>query len=106
NARLDLTLWEQSGGTRSLELAAFAGVEARAYNDVALANACEDGEMPEDPKDCSAATSLARHDRYHRIGAELTWVGSVVAALGYTLSVTDTNSYGQSLVRHRVNLSA
>jgi hypothetical protein len=106
NARLDLTLWESAEGTRSLELAAFAGVEARAYNDVALANACENGEMPVDPKDCSAATSLPRHDRYHRVGVELTWVGSVVAALGYTLSVTDTNSYGQSLVRHRVNLSA
>jgi hypothetical protein len=106
NARLDLTLWEPPDGTRSLELDVFASVEARAYNDVALANACENGEMPEDPKDCSAATSLPRHDRYHRVGAELTWVGNVVAALGYTLSVTDTNSYGQSLVRHRVNLSA
>jgi hypothetical protein len=106
NARLDLTLFELAGGTRSLELAAFAAVEARAYNDVALANACENGEMPEDPKDCSAATSLPRHDRYHRVGVELTWVSSVVAALGYTLAVTDTNSYGQSLVRHRINLSA
>jgi hypothetical protein len=106
NARLDLTLWEPKDGTRSLELAAYAGVEARAYNDVALANACENGEMPADPKDCSAATSLQRHDRYHRLGLELTWVSSVIAAIGYTVSVTDTNSYGQSLVRHRVNLSA
>jgi hypothetical protein len=106
NVRLDSTLWEAEGGTRSLELAVFGGVESRAYNDVALANACENGEMVEDPKDCSAATSLPRRDRYHRIGVELTWVSRVVAALGYTLSVTDTNSYGQSLVRHRINLSA
>jgi hypothetical protein len=104
-ARLDLTLWQPSGGTRSVELSAFAGVEARSYNDVAFANACADGEMPENPADCSAPTSLDRHDRFHRIGAEVTYVGNVVAALGYQLTVTDTNSYGQSLVRHRINLS-
>jgi len=106
NVRLDLTLWEASGGTRALELAAFGGVEARTYNDVALANACTDGEMPPSPDQCSAATSLTRHDRYQRIGAELTWVDRVVAAIGYQLVVTDTNSYGQALVRHRVNLAA
>ncbi len=106
NLRLDLTLWEAAGGTRSLELAAFGAVEARTYNDVALANACADNQMPERPDDCSAATSLTRHDRYQRVGAELTWVGRVVAAVGYQLAVTDTNSYGQSLVRHRVNLAA
>lgn len=105
-ARLDLALWQQSGGTRSLELSAFAAVEARSYNDVAFANACADDEMPANPADCSAPTSLDRSDRYHRIGAELTWIGGVVAAIGYQLAVTDTNSYGQALVRHRVNLSA
>lgn len=106
NARLDLTLWQQSGGTRSLELSAFAGIEGRAYNDVAFANACADDEMPDNPADCSAPTSIDRYDRYHRLGAELTWVGGMVAAVGYQLAVTDTNSYGQSLVRHRVSLSA
>lgn len=105
-ARLDLTLWQQSGGTRSLELSAFAAIEARSYNDVAFANACADDEMPENPADCSAPTSLERSDRYHRLGFEMTWVGGTVAALGYQLAVTDTNSYGQSLVRHRVNMSA
>lgn len=105
-ARLDLTLWQPSGGTRSLELAAFATVESRSYNDVAFANACADGEMPENPAECSAPTSLDRHDRFHRLGAELTYAGGIVAALGYQLSITDTNSYGQSLVRHRINLSS
>ena len=62
--------------------------------------------MPENPADCSAPTSLERYDRYHRLGIEMTWTGQVVAAVGYQLAVTDTNSYGQSLVRHRLNLSA
>jgi len=104
--RLDLTLWQPAGGTKSVELAAYAGVEARSYNDVAFANVCADDAMPENPKSCFAATSLPRNDRYHRLGAELTWVGRVVAAAGYQLAVTDSNSFGQSLVRHRVNLSA
>ncbi|MEJ7604042.1 MAG: hypothetical protein WKG01_39545 [Kofleriaceae bacterium] len=30
----------------------------------------------------------------------------MIAAAGYQLSVTDSNSFGQSLVRHRVTLSA
>lgn len=106
NARLDVTLWEPAGGTRSLELAAYAGIEARAYEGTAAANACPDGAMPEDPRSCSAATSLPRHDRYQRIGAELTWAGRVVAGVGYQLAVTDSNSFGQSLLRHRVQLSA
>ncbi|MEO8699297.1 MAG: hypothetical protein ABI867_04610 [Kofleriaceae bacterium] len=106
SARLDLTLWEPAGGARSVELSAWAGFEARSYNSTALANACSDEEMREDPRTCFAGTSLQRHDRYHRIGAELTWTGRVVATAGYQLAVTDSNSFGQSFVRHRVTLSS
>jgi hypothetical protein len=105
-ARLDLSLWEAAAGTRSLELAAYAGFEARAYDSTAAANACPEDAMPEDPRVCPAGTSLPRRDRYHRLGIELTWIGAVVAAAGYQLSVTDSNSFGQSLVRHRFLLSA
>jgi hypothetical protein len=105
-ARLDVTLWEPAGGTRSVELSAFAGLEARAYNSTAAANACAPDEMPTDPRLCSAGTSILRRDRFHRRGAELTWTGRVVAAAGYQVSVIDSNSSGQSLVRHRINLGA
>src|SRR5690606_341346 len=37
---------------------------------------------------------------------EVTWIGGVVAAIGYQLTVIDSNSYGQSLVRHRTTVSA
>lgn len=104
NARLDLTLWEPSGGTRSIELAAVASFEARAYDSLARRNACPDGAEPE--LACFAPTSLARRDRYQRVGVEATWVGSVVAAAGYQLSVVDSSSFGQSFVRHRATLSA
>lgn len=104
SARLDLTLWEPAGGTRSVELAATLGIEARSYASTALASACPT-DAPPSP-DCFAGTSLPRRDRHHRAAVEVTWIGGVIAAAGYQLSVTDSNSFGQSLVRHRVTLSA
>lgn len=104
SARLDLVLWQPAGHTRSLELATTLGFEARAYDANALVNACPPG-APADPK-CTAPTDLLRRDRYQRAGVELTWVGKSVASLGYQLTVIDSNSYGQSLARHRVMASA
>jgi hypothetical protein len=39
------------------------------------------------------------------MGVELTWVGRQVAAIGYQLVLIDSNSFGQSLARHRVTAS-
>ncbi len=103
-ARLDLTLWQPSGGTRSLELASYVAFESRSYASTALANACPPGAPPSDS--CSAGTSLPRRDRVQRVGVEVTWTGSVVAAAGYQLTVIDSNSYGQSLLRHKATISA
>lgn len=103
SARLDLNLWATSGGTRSLELAAFAAFEARSYNSTALANACPPDAAPSDA--CSAGTSRTREDRSHRLGAEVTYTGRIVATLGYQLTVIDSNSFGQSLIRHRTTIS-
>jgi hypothetical protein len=103
-ARLDIVLWQSASKTRSLELATTLGFEARSYDGAALVNDCSP-DAPADPG-CSGATDLPRRDRYQRAGAELTWVGAQVAAIGYQLSVIDSNSFGQSLARHRVNASA
>jgi len=102
--RFDVTLWQHPDRIRSLELVATLGAEARAYNSNALASACPK-DAPPDPA-CSAGTSIARRDRYQRAGVELTWTGSFVAAAGYQVTLVDSNSYGQSLVRHRATLSA
>jgi hypothetical protein len=102
-ARLDSTLWAPSGGTRSVELAVIAGFELRDFDSVALANICEPGADVNDG--CSAATSRQRRDRLQRIGAEVTWIGGVVAAAGYQITVIDSTSYGQSLVRHKATAS-
>jgi len=103
-ARFDDTLWEPSGGARSLVLAAYVGFEARSYESSALANACMPDAEPRDT--CSAGTSLQRRDRSTRLGADLTYAGRVVAGAGYQLTVIDSNSYGQALVRHKATLSA
>ncbi|MBA3502786.1 MAG: hypothetical protein M4D80_39695 [Myxococcota bacterium] len=103
-ARLDLNLWEPSGGARSLELAAVFGFEARIYDSLARASACPDGAPPSPT--CFAPTSISRRDRYQRAGVEVTYTSSFIGTLGYQLTVIDSNSYGQSLVRHRGTLSA
>jgi len=104
NARLDFVLWQTPGKTRSLELGATLGFEARSYASNALTDVCPPDAAPSDT--CSAGTSLPRRDRYQRAGLELSWAGEVVATAGYQLTVIDSNSYGQSLIRHRITTSA
>ncbi len=101
NARLDVTLYHSDDRTRSLELATLLAFEARMYGSAALGK-CAPGQPP----DCVVATEISRADRYQRAGIELTYVGRQVLSLGYDVSVVDSNSYGQSLVRHRVTASA
>jgi hypothetical protein len=104
SVRLDYVPWQSLGGAHALELALTAGVEARAYDTAALADACPPGAAP-DPG-CSAPTpSIQRRDRFQRVGIEATWVGKQVASIGYQLIVIDSNSYGQSLVRNRATAS-
>jgi len=103
NARLELMLWQPPAKTKSLELVASVGFENRAFDAVALINACPPGTKA-DPM-CTAATDIERRDRYQRLGVELTWVGRQVAALGYQITIIDSNSFGQSLVRHRAQAS-
>ncbi|MBV8758278.1 MAG: hypothetical protein JO257_13415 [Deltaproteobacteria bacterium] len=100
NARLDSLLWHSEDRTRSLELATSLGFEARAYDGTAFADGCAPGSKP-DPM-CFVATDITRRDRYARAGVDLTYAGHNVLAIGYQLTLIDSNSFGQSLARHRV----
>lgn len=100
NARLDSVLWHSEDRTRSLELATSLGFEARAYDGTAFADGCAPGGKP-DPT-CFVPTDITRRDRYARAGIDLTYAGHNVAAIGYQLTIIDSNSFGQSLARHRV----
>src|SRR5262249_17636191 len=90
--------------TKTLELTTTFGFEERAYASNALVDVCAPGAPPD--YQCSAGTSLIRRDRYQHAGFALDWVGGVAATLGYQLTVIDSNSYGQSLVRHGLMASA
>jgi hypothetical protein len=101
STRLDLVLWQSPDGTRSVDLVTTLGFEARAYETHALANGNPPG-MPPAP----APTDLLRRDRVQRAGLELTWLGGQVIGAGYQLTVVDSNTFGQSLVRHKLTASA
>jgi hypothetical protein len=102
NARLDLSLWQGGGKSRSLDLTTSLDVELRAYGSTTYKNVC-----PPDsgPNGCSRFSSMPRTDRFQRASLDLTWTGEVVATAGYQLTVVNSNSFGQSLVRHRVMTS-
>ncbi|HET7501183.1 MAG TPA: hypothetical protein VFK02_09275, partial [Kofleriaceae bacterium] len=101
NARLDVVLWQTTGKIKSLELWTTLGFEDRRYASTAVTDICTPGAEPS--SQCNVPTSLTRRDRYQRAAVELNWVGDVVATAGYQLTVIDSNSYGQSLVRHRIS---
>jgi hypothetical protein len=104
SARLDLPLWHAAGKTKTLELTATLAFEARTYVGAARINVCPPESTPN--VECSKETSLVRRDRYQRASVELGWTGEVVATTGYQLTVIDSNSHGQSLIRHRIMASA
>jgi hypothetical protein len=106
-ARLDLVLWQPPSKTKSLELVTTAGFEDRVFvaeAAKAFVNLCPPGTPP-DLDHCIASTTYGRRDRYSRVGAELTWVGHQVVAIGYQFALIDSNSFGESLARHRVTAS-
>jgi hypothetical protein len=102
--RFDRTLWTSEDDTRTVELDADYRVERRAYDGAAFANRCEPGAEPTPM--CFAPTASRRADLYHVASVEATYTGDRVLSAGYQLTYVDSNSYGQSLVRHRVTLSA
>lgn len=102
SARLDSLLWHTPDRTRSLDLVAVLGFEARSYDSVAQFNGAPDGSGNSFAMD----TTLRRRDRYQRGGLELIWTGDVVATGSYQVTVVDSNSYGQSLIRQRITAAA
>jgi len=89
------------------ELGAWYGFTRRAYNDVAALHAytcIDDQDHLVEP--CLVSTRADRIDLAHNAGAELTYTGERIYAARYEATATLSNSFGQSLVRHRLELSA
>lgn len=102
--RFDRTLWHNADDTRTVELSAEYQVERRSYTGLAFANHCAPGADP--APTCFAPTDIGRTDLHHAATVEATYTGERVVSASYSLIVVDSNSYGQSLIRHRLTLAA
>jgi hypothetical protein len=91
---------DQDPDATSLDFNAGYQIERRGYDSSARTSSCADEEAA-DPL-CSAGTRLARADLNHSLAAELVYTGERIYSARYELSVNDSNSHGESLVRQRL----
>ncbi len=92
---------------RSLDVAATYFLQRRDYfRGDAFTTSCPD-DVPQGG-DCSRpANSPGVHNRadlFHSLGAEVLYSGGLLAKARYELSLVDSNSYGQSVLRQRLEL--
>lgn len=93
---------DQDPDATSIDFNAGYQVERRGYDSSARTSSCADEEAP-DPL-CSAGTRLTRADLNHSLAAELVYTGERIYSARYELSVNDSNSHGESLVRQRLRV--
>ncbi|MBP6634089.1 MAG: hypothetical protein KBG28_09605 [Kofleriaceae bacterium] len=101
---LETTLWRSADDTRTLELAGDVRSEHRAYAGRALAWRCP-ADAPYQPR-CTGPTELPRRDLQHAARIETTYTGERVLSAAYQLGYADSSSFGQSTLRHRLDLAA
>jgi len=103
--RYTTTIWHGDGDVdaSSFDLEVGYRLERRDYEGVAFANGCDDDDdiVP----DCFYPTALTRADLYHSAVVDVSYTGDRIYRGRYELQVTDSNSVGQSLVRHRFEAS-
>jgi hypothetical protein len=78
-------------------------LERRNYQGEALTNICTADEEPR-PRCVSPLVGTSRADLHHAGAAEVSYTGDRIYSARYELGVTDSNSFGQSLVRQRLEL--
>lgn len=102
-ARYQTSRWLGDGEQASLDLAASYGVERRAHASPALRDiACPDGAEPS--LLCTLPLDQTRTDLHHVATAEAVYTGERIYSARYEAQITDSNSYGQSVVRQRLEL--
>jgi hypothetical protein len=89
--------------TFSLDATLAYTASLRGYDAAALANLCPPGTQV--TPSCLADTGFRRSDLFHDAALELVYTGPVIVSARYGLQLNDSNSFGQSLVRHRVELA-
>jgi hypothetical protein len=100
------TVWrgdpDDDDDASSLDLSAGYRIERRSYDSSARTASCADQDAA-DPL-CSAGTSIERADLNHSLAAEAIYTGRRIYSARYELTVNDSNSYGESLVRQRLRI--
>lgn len=100
------TFWrgdpDQEDDAGSVDLSAGYRVERRDFDTTAFTSACADPNRP-DPE-CWSSTGLARADLNHSLAAEVVYTGRRIYSARYELTVNDSNSFGETLVRQRLRL--
>jgi hypothetical protein len=87
----------------SIELSLGYVLGRRNYEGMAFANGCSDDV--EIGPECFVATENPRGDLHHVVSVESSYVGARIYSARYQLQITDSNSFGQSRVRQRFDLS-
>jgi hypothetical protein len=87
----------------SVDVVASYRLERRGFQGGAFDNGCAEG-TPVEPA-CFVPTGLSRIDLLHAAAAEITYTGDRMYSGRYEVQVNDSNSFGQSLVRHRFELT-
>ena len=100
------TVWRGDPETEkaaSIELGASYALGRRGYRGAAFANSCAPGE-PIEPQ-CFMPTDSARADLNHTVSVSAAYTGERIYSARYELQANDSNSFGQSLIRQRLELS-
>ncbi len=106
--RFATTIWRGDTDTAadedptSVDVTAQYRFERRNYTGFAFTNGCADDDAPMPA--CFVPTTLSRVDLNHSAYAEVAYTGARIYSARYELQVNDSNSEGQSLVRHRVEV--
>jgi hypothetical protein len=90
---------------RTLDLVLQYAAQRRRFDQASYANVCPDYRGADDPELCILPTPFARIDLFHSAAAEVLYSGSRLWGARYELHVNDSTSFGESLVRHRLELS-
>lgn len=83
------------------ELEVSYAAHRRRFDGPSLTNVCPDGGQA---VTCRRPTPLPRVDLFHQAAVELTYTGAKLIGGRYELHVNDSTSFGESLVRHRLEL--
>lgn len=86
----------------SIDLILSYEIEQRGYEGEAFTNVCSDEDEPR--PECFSPMGIARTDLHHAGAAEIVYTSDRIYSARYEIDVTDSNSFGQSLVRQRLEI--